>query len=223
MSRQTALRAFLIGAPLPFAALLTQHPMGTGDLFTEISGKVTPWLTIHYAGAVFFPLMALVIWLLIRDTSGRAATIARFALPVYAVFYTVWEAVFGIASGIIADAGNGLSGAEHRGAAEAVDAIVSSPIMGESGVFVSIGSVAWWVGISASIMALKHAGVRPVALVLLGLGGLMVFHVPIGPPALLCLSAAAYLIERARPAPSRSRLPRPVGQGSAFARERGTR
>ena len=37
MSRSTALRAFLVGAPLPFAALLTQHPMGTGDLFTEIS------------------------------------------------------------------------------------------------------------------------------------------------------------------------------------------
>ena len=191
MSRQTALRAFLIGAPLPFAALLTQHPMGGGDLFTEISGKVTPWLTIHYAGAVFFPLMALVIWLLIRDASGRAATIARFALPVYAVFYGVWEAVFGIANGIIADAGGDVTGAEREGMREAVDAIVGSPMMGESGVFVSIGSLAWWVAISASIMALKHAGVRRSALVLLGLGGLMVFHVPIGPPALVCLSAAA--------------------------------
>jgi hypothetical protein len=211
MSRQTALRAFLVGAPLPFAALLTQHPMGGGDLFTEVSGKVTPWLTIHYAGAVFFPLMALVIWLLIRDTSGRAATIARFALPVYAVFYSVWEAVFGIANGIIADAGRSVTAAERDGMREAVDAIVGSPMMGESGVFVSIGSVAWWVGISASIMALKHAGVRRSALVLLGLGGMMVFHVPIGPPALVCLSAAAYLIERERrPAAAKSLRPVPA-------------
>jgi hypothetical protein len=198
MSRTTALRAFLVGAPLPFAALLTQHPMGTGDLFTEISGSVTPWLVIHYAGAIFFPLMALVVWLLIRDTSGRAATIARVALPVYAVFYTVWEAIFGIANGMLADSGNHLSGAERQGVAETVEDIVSSPFFGESGVFVSVGSLAWWTAIAAAIMALKHAGATRLPLVLLGLGGLLVFHVPIGPPALCCLSAAAYVIERRR-------------------------
>jgi hypothetical protein len=36
------------------------------------------------------------------------------------------------------------------------------------------------------------------ALILLGIGGLLVFHVPIGPVALVCLSAAAILIERRR-------------------------
>ena len=74
MSRTTALRAFLVGAPLAFAALLTQHPMGTGDIFTGVSENVTPWLAVHYGAAVLFPLMALVVWLLIRDLSGRAAT-----------------------------------------------------------------------------------------------------------------------------------------------------
>ena len=200
MSRTTALRAFMVGAPLAFAGLLTQHPMGTGDMYTEVSQNVTPWLAVHYGGAVFFPLMALVIWLLIRDLSGRAATIARFALPVYAVFYTVWEAIFGIATGILADTGNDLGAAEREGAAAAVDNIVSSPIVGEAGVFGSIGGLAWWVAISAAIMALKHAGASRVALVLLGVGGLMTFHVPIGPPALVCLSGAAYLIERRRAA-----------------------
>jgi hypothetical protein len=200
MSRTTALRAFLVAAPLPFAALLTQHPMGTGDLYTEVAANLTPWLAIHVAGAVFFPLMALVIWLLIRDLPGRAATVARCALPVFAVFYTIWEAIFGIAIGLIADTGKGLTGAERQGAVEAIDGIVASPLFGESGVFVSVGSLAWWVAISAAILALKHAGVRRSALVLVGLGGLLTFHVPIGPPALICLSAAAYLIERHRAA-----------------------
>lgn len=198
MTRTTALRAFLVGTPLAFAALLTQHPMGTGDLFTEVSENVTPWLMVHYGGAVLFPLMAVVIWALIRGLPGRAATIARVALPIYAVFYTVWETVFGIATGIVADSGNALNGAERDGAAAVVDTIVASPIVGESGLFVSIGSIAWWVAISAAIMALKHAGVRRSALVLLGLGGLLTFHVPIGPPALVCLSIAAYMIERRR-------------------------
>jgi hypothetical protein len=211
MSRTTAIRAFVLGAPLAFAALLTWHPMGTGDLFDEVSANVTPWLMVHYGGAVFFPLMALVVWLLIRDVPGRAATVARVALPVYAVFYTVWETIFGIGIGIIADAGNGLSGAEREGAAEAVANIVSSPIVGEMGVLVSVGSLAWWTAIAGAVMALKQAGVRRAALVLLGLGGLMAWHVPIGPPALVCLSAAAYMIERHRAsAPVASLRPLPA-------------
>jgi hypothetical protein len=174
MTRTTA---FLVAAPLPFAALLTQHPMGGTDLYAEISANLTPWLAIHYAGAVFFPLMALVVWLLVRGLPGRAATVTRVAMPVFAVFYTVWEAIFGIATGILADAGD----------AKGIDAILSSPIVGEPGLFVSLGSLAWWTGIAAAIVALKQAGV-----------GRLTFHVPIGPPALVCLSAAAYLIERRR-------------------------
>ena len=200
MSRTNAIRAFVIGAPLPFAALLTQHPMGGGDLFELVSDNLTPWLAIHYAGLVFFPLMALVVWLLIRDLPGRAATIARWALPVFAVFYTVWEAIFGLAIGLIVQSGSDLTGAERAGAVAAVEDIVASPLFGEAGAMSAIGSLAWWTAIAGAIMALKHAGVRRSALVLFGIGGLLVFHVPIGPPALVCLSIAAYMIERHRAA-----------------------
>jgi hypothetical protein len=196
MTRTTTLQAFLVGAPLAFAALLTLLPMGTGDVFDGVSENVTRWLIVHYGGAVGFPLMALVVWLLIRDLPGRAATIARLALPVFAVFYGVYEALYGIATGIVA--GTDLSGAEREGAAKTVDAIVTSPLVGEPGVFVSVGSLAWWTAIAGAIVALKHAGVRRSALVLFGLGGLLTFHVPIGPPALVCLSIAAYAIERRR-------------------------
>ena len=204
MTRPTALKAFLVGAPLAFAALLTRHPTGSGDFYAAVSENLTPWLTVHYGGAVLFPLMALVIWLLIRDLPGRAATVARIALPVYAVVYGVFEAVMGIASGIVAGTGDGLSRAEEQGVAEAVNGILSSPIVGDGGVFSSVGSIAWWVAISGAIMALRHAGAGRASLILLGLGGLMVFHaLLIGPAALVCLAAAAYLIERRRqPAPA---------------------
>jgi hypothetical protein len=198
MRQSTALRAFLVAAPLPFAALLTQHPMGGTDLPGTIAANLTPWLVIHVAGAVFFPLMALVVWLLVRDVPGRAATVARVAMPIFAVFYTAYEALFGIATGLLADTANGLSGAEREGVVQAINDIATSPLFGEPGVFVSVGSLAWWTGIAAAIMALKQAGAGRAPLVLLGLGGLLTFHVPIGPPALVCLSAAAYLIERRR-------------------------
>ena len=85
---------------------------------------MAPWLAVHYAAAILFPLMALVVWLLIRGLRGRAATVAGCALPVFAVFYAVWEAMFGIANGLLAQAGNDLSGAARQGAREASDAIV---------------------------------------------------------------------------------------------------
>ena len=78
-----------------------------------MSENVTAWLAVHYGAAALFPLMAFVVWLLIRDLRGRAATVARVALPVFAVFYGVWEAVFGIANGLLAQSGNQL---ERRGA-----------------------------------------------------------------------------------------------------------
>jgi hypothetical protein len=196
MSRTTALRAFLLGAPLAFAAVLTQHPTGDGELYAVVSENVGPWLTVHYAGALFFPLMALVIWLLIRDLTGRAATVARVALPIYAAGYLVFEALYGIAVGILANTGNHLGAAERHGVVQAVDDIAGSPMVGDPGLFVSVATLAWWVAVSAAIMALRQARVRRAALILLGLSGLMTFHAMLGPPALVCLSAAAFMIER---------------------------
>ena len=139
MTLNTVRRTFLVGAPLAFAALLTLHPMGTGDMFDAVSENVTRWLIVHYGGAIGFPAMALVIWLLIRDLPGRAATSRAVALPVYAVFYGVWEALFGIATGIMPAPATASSGAERDGAEAAFNAIISSPLVGEPGVFVSIG------------------------------------------------------------------------------------
>jgi hypothetical protein len=188
----------MVGAPIAFAALLALHPFSTGDFYAGVSENVTRWLVVHYGGAIFFPLMALVIWLLVRDLESRAATVTRVALPVFAVFYGVWEAIFGIANGLLVQTGNDLSGEARRGVMEAVDGILTSPVTGEMGVLVSVGSIAWWIAIAGAVMALKQVGAGRAPLVLLGLGGLLTFHVPIGPAALLCLSGAAYLLERRR-------------------------
>lgn len=192
----------LIGAPLAFAALLMLHPMGGGDFYTTVSENVTPWLAVHYGAAVMFPLMGYVVWLMVRDLPGRAATVARIAVPIYAVFYGVFEALVGIATGIAAQQGNGMSGAERGGVAETVGAIHSHPIVGDGKLFAGIGSVAWIVAITGAILALRQLGVGRPTLVLLGLGTFMAIHVPpIGPVALLCLSGAAFLVERHRAAP----------------------
>jgi hypothetical protein len=199
--RTLALRAFVAGAPLAFAALLTRHPMGGGTLYDGISPEVGAWLAVHYASAILFPLMALVVWLLIRELPGRAAAVSRWALPVFAVLYGVWETMFGIANGMIAQAGSDLGPAARGGARAASELIVDSPLVGELSVFNALGTGAWLVAIVGAIVALKHAGRRTSALILLALAGALVMHVPpIGPVALVCLSGAALLLERERAA-----------------------
>lgn len=197
----TATRALLVGAPVAFAGLLMAHPTGEGSFSAVVAANTTPWLVVHVGAAVLFPLMAYVVWLMLRGVEGRAARTARVALPVFAVFYGVWEALMGIATGIVAQEGNAATGAASTALAETVERIATHPIAGELGVFNSVGSLAWVVGVSAALVALHGAGVRRGALVLLGIGAMMVMHVPpIGPVALVCLSLAGLLIERERAA-----------------------
>ncbi len=197
----TAIRALLVGAPLAFAALLMAHPTGEGSFAAGVAASTTPWLVVHVGAAVLFPLMAYVVWLMLRGVAGRAAGTARIALPVFAVFYGVWEALMGIATGIVAQEGNDATGAARTALTDTVERIATHPIVGEAGVFNSVGSLAWVVGVSAAIVALHGVGVRRGALVLLGIGATMVMHVPpFGPLALVCLSLAGLLIERERAA-----------------------
>ena len=143
--------------------------------------------------------MAYVVWTLLRDVPGRAATVARIALPIFAVAYGVWEALTGIATGLLAQDGAATTGLERQTLADAVDRIGTHPISGEFGLFNSVGAIAWIVAVAAAIVALKRDGAPTATLVLLGASTFMVMHVPpIGPVALVCLCGAALCEARRR-------------------------
>jgi len=184
----TAQRALLVAAPLAFAALLMLHPTGGGDFAVLVSENLTAWLAVHYGAAVLFPLMGYLLWVLIADLPGRAATVARYAIPVYAVVYGVYEAMVGLATGIVTQEGGDR-------VAEAVNGIATHPIVGEGGLLPTVGGLAWIVAVTGAILALRAAGVRTSALVLLGIGTVMILHIPpIGPVALVCFAGAAVMI-----------------------------
>ena len=182
------MRRLWVAAPLAFAALLMAHPMG--DTFYEAGGEHnTAWLTVHVGAAVFFPLMAAVVWRLLRGLDGRAARFSRGSLLTFAVLYTAWEVMTGIATGVLAGAGD----------VEGVERLTTHWISGELGVFNSVGALAWTAAIAAAVIALRAAGARRGALVGLGLSALMVMHIPpIGPIALLGLATAVVLSRRPR-------------------------
>ena len=182
------MRRWSAAAPLIFAALLMLHPMG--DSFYEIASESnTSWLIVHVGALVLFPAMAAVVWQLLRGVDGRAATLSRAALLTFAVFYTGWEVMTGIATGVLAQAGD----------VEGVERITTHWLSGELGVLNSIGALAWTGAIAAAVFALKREGASRGTLIALGVSAAMVMHIPpIGPIALLCLSTAVVKVRRDR-------------------------
>jgi hypothetical protein len=205
---RTATRALFVLAPLAFAALLLLHPMGEDSFSALAFGSTDRWLAVHVGSAALFPLMAFLVWTLLKGVESRAATVARVALPVFAVFYGVWEALTGIATGLVAQDGAAATGPARQALADTIDRLGTHPISGEFGLFNSVGSAAWIVAVAAAVVALRGIGVRRSALALLALATLMVMHVPpIGPVALVCLSAAALLVEHDRRSWASGRAP----------------
>jgi hypothetical protein len=201
--------AFLVGVPLLWGILLLFHPVGD-EFYTAIADNLTRWLTVHIGSMLFIPLMAGVMFLLLRGIGGTAAWVGRIALAVFAVVYLVFEALVGIGAGLLVD---NLSGPASERAA-VVDDYMDSQIIA---VFETVGSAGWVVAAIAAAVALSRRvdGRRSVAVVvLLVLSAVPItFHVtPFGPVGLTMFIAAILLVARDR---SAARAPRPVGEPRA--------
>ena len=61
------------------------------------------WWTLHVVLLPVFPLLAVVIWALLRGEGGIVAWVGRIAGYVFAVFYTGLDTVTGIAAGVALD------------------------------------------------------------------------------------------------------------------------
>jgi hypothetical protein len=199
---------FLVGVPLAWVILLLFHPGGEGeDLYRDLQDQVTRMLVVHIGMLIFIPLMAVVVYVLLRGVDGTAALVSRIALAVYVVFYGAWEAMYGIGLGILADAVNGLPETERATGAEVIQDYGENILLRGFGVFVSIGSVAFIIAMIAAGIALRrHAGAPLAVAVLLGLSGFLItaHPPPFGPIGLALFIAAVLLFALSQ---SRTRAP----------------
>jgi hypothetical protein len=206
---------FLVGVPLAWAILLLFHPGGESeDLYGDLQDQVTRMLVVHIGMLIFIPLMAVVVYLLLRDLEGTAALVSRVALAVYVVFYGAWEALYGIGLGILGDAVNGLPETERATGAAVIQEYGENVLIRGFGVLVSIGSVAFIIAMIAAGVALRrHAGAPLAVPILLGLSGFLItaHPPPFGPTGLALFIAAVLLFARGQ---SSTRAPAPVEQPS---------
>jgi hypothetical protein len=205
--------AFLIGVPLLWAILLLFHPGGSGDeIYLDVQDNVTRFLVVHLGMVVFIPLMAVVVYLLLRGVEGTAASVSRIALVPFVVFYSAWEVLQGIGVGILVNELNGFPQAEPALREDLVQDFAEHALIGPFGVFVSIGSMGFIVAAIAAGVALYRQAGAPVAVpVLLAISGLLitVHPPPYGPTGLALFIVAVLLYVRSQ---SRDRSTAPLGQ-----------
>jgi hypothetical protein len=201
----------LIGIPLAWAILLLFHPGGEGDtIYQDIYDKVTTWMVVHVGMMIFIPLMAVVVFVLLRGLESTAATVSRVAVVVFAVFYGTYETLQGIANGILVEQVNDLPASEQATGSELVQDFAESIFARDFGLLSSIGGVAFFVAMLAAGMALRRdAGAPTSVLVLLGLSGILItaHPPPFGPTGLALFIIAVLLLVRSQsaglPAPMR--------------------
>jgi hypothetical protein len=201
--------AFLLGVPIAWAVLLWFHPdVDPDDVYRSLQDDVTAYVVVHVGTLVFIGLMGAALYVLVRDLPGTAARISRLAILPFVVFYAAWEAVIGLGIGALVQHANDSPARQRPAVADAIQSLGANAIVGDAGVVVAVGALAWIVAVIAAAVAYRNLGAPTLAWVLLGLSMLVVSHPPpIGPIGLACFAGAVALLARSERASAVAKVP----------------
>ncbi len=192
--RSTLRRGILLGTPLALAILEIFHPERPSSASEAVEQGVW-FMWFHFIQVPLIGLIALAVYLLTDGLEGRVVSVSRWAIGIFAVFFSAYDAAAGIGTGYALRNAQGLPAAAQEAIYEAViDMPGLSLIFGLS----IVGTVAWVVALVAAAMALRRSGVSRGAFVLLILAGvfLMGGHpYPAGTLAFGCFFLAAAWLE----------------------------
>jgi hypothetical protein len=194
--------AFIVGVSIAWAILLLFHPGGEGDqIYAELDGDGTRMLIVHVGMVIFIPLMAAAVYVLLRGLESTAAYVSLIALVFFVVFYLAWEALQGIANGILVDEVSALPEADRGVGAELTQNFAESAFARDFGIFAVLGSVALVVAMVAAGLALRDAGAPGWAPWGLGVAGLLIsgHPPPFGPIGLVLFAILVVLLMRSQP------------------------
>jgi hypothetical protein len=205
LPRLTAGTLLVFTVPLVWAALLLFHPNAEGAPFESIKDVVDRWLFVHVGQLVLTPILVLVVWRLLDGLPSRAAKVGRAAAVVWAVFFTAYDSIQGIATGLLIRYADGnLAGAEQAGVARALDYLVSDSLLaGNISAIGLIGNAAWIAAAIGGAVALNKAGAGKAAVIAMSLSSLFVIHTAPAGVGLVALAVAGILSEWRRGEPVR--------------------
>ncbi len=151
-------RLVIMGTPLAIGIVELWHPRYISmQFYDKLLPMVDQWLTVHLLQLPLFGLLALALYLLVRDLHGLAALVSRAAMGIFVVFYTAFDSIVGIATGILIRNAQNLSPDQQATITKAVEELFLNPIVGDISV-VSIlgGGLGWVVGVFAAANALSR-------------------------------------------------------------------
>jgi len=163
--------ALLVGTPVLLGALFLIHPDGSGGLDSLLPVGES-WLFLHVLMLPILGLLGACFYVLLNDYTGRVATVGRIGVGLYVTFYVAFEAIAGVATGLLTHEAQTLPPAQQEGVAAAIDTlVVPSVVIG------SIGSLGAVVAVVAAGVLLRRSGAPLLPVVLLGGAPLAtVFH-----------------------------------------------
>ena len=200
MDRSTFQRIALFGGPIGYIALGLVHPMSD----PKVGDPTGFFVFLHVVQPFLIGLMAYALWTLVDGLPGRAAKVARFAVVPYAIAYTMWDSIIGVAKGVFTGEASSLSAADQAVVAGVLD---TDHWLGYA-IYVASG-LSWLVAAVAVAVAVPQIAPLRVSL-LLGIGGLIFalgHPIPPGPIGMTLFLAGVALLElKYRPARASTRV-----------------
>jgi hypothetical protein len=194
MERQVALRRLvLLGTPLALAILEIFHPKPSTASEAVDQGEWFMWF--HIIQVPLIGLIALGVYFLTEGLQGQAVSVSRWAIAVFAVFFSAYDAAAGIGTGYVLNEAQGLSAEEQETVWQLVKDLpeLSLPF----GLSI-VGTGAWVVALIAAARALRNAGASRGPFVFLILAGVFLLGghpFPFGTLAFGCFFVATALLE----------------------------
>jgi hypothetical protein len=150
----------VLATPLLWLVPAFIHPDEAGDLFEGIADQANKWIFVHVAQLVLTPFLAAGVWMLLGGVQSVAALVARAALVIWMVFFSAFDAVAGVATGVLTRHANSLAGQERETVGRAIDFLFHDSQLagGQFSVLGNIGHGAWVVLAIAAAVALWRAG-----------------------------------------------------------------
>jgi hypothetical protein len=198
----------LLAAPLLWLVPAIVHP--TGEPYEGIADEADRWIFVHVAQLVLMPFVAAGVWMLLDGLQSVAAWVARSALVLWLVFFSAFDAVAGIATGVLTRHANSLTGEDREGVVAAIDFLWADSQLagGEFSVLGNLGHFSWVIVAIAAAVALYKARAGRAVVAAAALSVLFASHSGVGAAVgLIALFAAELLTLRSRssePAPSQS-------------------
>jgi hypothetical protein len=191
-------RLLIFAGPLLWALLILFHPNpGDGTAYDGIKDVVDRWLLVHVGQLILTPLLFLAVWRLLDGLSSTAATVSRAALVVWTVFFSAYDSIQGVATGVVIRYANGLTGEEQAAVAGAIDFLVNdSQLAGNVSAVWVVATLAWVAVAIAAAVALHKAGAGKIAVAAACLSSVFAVHVAPAAIGLLALVVAGVLRER---------------------------